>query len=587
MTLLSSPTWQALDSPVIRADCIEAMRCVPDCSVDAIVTDPPYGLEFMGAEWDAPWRGDGIVDADQWNQGQSNAFSRSRVRHGRAASYGTEGGATGRAFQKWSEHWATECLRILKPGGHLLAFGGTRTYHRLACAVEDAGFEIRDSLLWLFGSGFPKSHDVSKAIDKAAGVEREVIGSRDSAVGRSMRTAEAGSSFADDAYAWGREIDVTTPATPEAAQWQGWGTALKPAHEPIVVARKPLEGTVAANVLAHGTGALNIDGCRLGTDAQHKAKCESAAGNPSNVTGDVYGEYASPRGNSWTPAGRWPANVALSHLEECEPVGIREVKPANGSGKASSKSGGLSGIFGDGSEDDMSGGFGGTETIEAWNCVSGCPVAELDAQTGDRRAGAFPQTHHAFGDIYTAGGERPGKQAADRVDLDSGGASRFLYTAKTSRAERNAGLEGFNAVNDTAHRKTNLETADRPHLRGPTKRQNHHPTVKPINLMRWLVRLVTPPDGLILDPFCGSGTTGCAAALEGFDFIGIEREPEYAEIARARIAFWAKHQGREIEDVLARHSESQKAAKAHAERGQMSITEEPELALAGGLADDR
>ena len=391
---------------LIHSDCLEALRNLPDNSVDSVVTDPPYGLSFMGKKWDYD-----VPSVDIWQ----------------------------------------ECLRVLKPGGHLLSFAGSRTYHRIACAIEDAGFEIRDQIMWVYGSGFPKSLDVGKAIDKMdAAVEQKkrrlrftawvrstgVSSSQiDEATGTNMgghyttaasqpaimtrehleacrpllgeipewveaecdiRSIES-KNFAERevvgktagtslAVAPGQNsprpavvMNLTVPATPEAKQWDGWGTALKPAHEPICVARKPIsEPSIAANVLKWGTGAINIDGCRVGSDT-----------------------------NSYQPhQGRFPANLI-----------------------------------------------------------------------------------HDGSDEATAG---------------LGDAQRFFYCAKASKAERGD--------------------------------SNHHPTVKPIALMRYLVRLVTPPNGTVLDPFLGSGTTAIAAVLEGRDWIGIEREAEYCDIARARIA---------------------------------------------------
>lgn len=284
---------------LIEGDCVEKMRELDEASVDAIVTDPPYGLEFMGKEWDRLWR-----------RANNPADVARDSPHGRSSRTSPEYQA-GIAAQRWHEEWATEALRILKPGGHLLAFGGTRTYHRLACAVEDAGFEIRDCLAWLYGSGFPKSHDVSKAIDKAAGVEREVVGKYQPPNGQDWNLAQADGESDDHApgtftASGTRTLDQTAPATPEAAQWEGWGTALKPAHEPIVVARKPLAGTVAANVLEHGTGGINVDGCRVEHDG----------------TGTCSTKHA---------AGRWPANVILSPeaaRELDEQVGAATATPA-------------------------------------------------------------------------------------------------------------------------------------------------------------------------------------------------------------------------------------------------------------------
>lgn len=339
---------------LLHGDCLERLKDLPDGSVDACVTDPPYGLSFMGKAWDYD-----VPGAEVWR----------------------------------------EVLRVLKPGGHLLAFAGTRTQHRMAVQIEDAGFEIRDLIAWVYGSGFPKSLDVSKAIDKAAGAEREVVGPNpwnhvrnhnpDTWQG-STRTAKGkyGSSGSG-------QSDITAPATPAAQQWAGWGTALKPALEPITVARKPLNSTVAENVTRHGTGAINVDGCRVGNEVL-----------PAMTAGQAkIGTFE--RGVMVTPerTGRWPAN--LIH---------------------------------DGSDE---------------------PCALL------------------------------------------GDAARFFYCAKASKADRGA--------------------------------ENVHPTVKPTELMRYLCRLVTPPGGVVLDPFMGSGSTGKAAVLEGFRFIGIEREAEYLEIARGRI----------------------------------------------------
>jgi site-specific DNA-methyltransferase (adenine-specific) len=292
------------------------------------------------------------------------------------------------------EVWA-ECLRVLKHGGHLLAFAGTRTQHRMAVRIEDAGFEIRDMIAWVYGSGFPKSLDVSKAIDKAAGAEREVVGSK--VTGGIKRARPNNAEGFSNPYTVGQTaVPVTTPATPEAKQWEGWGTALKPALEPITVARKPLIGTVAENVLQHGTGAINVDGCRVGK--------------------------------------RWPAN-----------------------------------FIHDGSE-----------------------------------------------------------EATDLL----GDSARFFYCAKASKADRDKGCEGLEERKAGAM--SGIETREGKPTNHPM-RTNFHPTVKPTDLMRYLCRLVTPPNGIVLDPFMGSGSTGKAAMLEGFAFVGIEREAEYVEIAKARI----------------------------------------------------
>jgi DNA modification methylase len=399
-------------------DCLDVLRTLPYASIDAVVTDPPYELAFMGKGWDA----------------------------------------SGIAFNVtvWQE-----CLRVLKPGGYLLAFGGTRTYHRMTVAIEDAGFEVRDCLMWVYGSGFPKSLNVSIAIDKAAGA----MGHR----GKGITVA---------GYTEGRDLAVAHAmpkhegVTDAARQWSGWGTALKPAWEPIVVARKPLAGTVAANVLEHGTGALNIDGCRVafqsdadkaGAKPQGRAtsKDKHIGAEPDAGNNEVRVDFV-PKNNA---LGRWPANIILSHAPDCGEV-----------------------------------------------CAPGCPCAAMDAQS-DGAARFFNQLPI---------------EAADFVP--------FAYVAKASRSEREAGCGEIPA-------RSGAEVVDRAEGsagagRSADKVRNHHPTVKPVAVMRHLVRLVTRPGGTVLDPFMGSGTTGIAAIKENARFVGIEREPEYFAIAEARIKDW-------------------------------------------------
>ena len=556
-----------------HGDCVDLMRAMPECSVDSIVTDPPYGLEFMGKDWDAPWKGSGTVESVHEGQDKSHPFrdGSSRVR------YGTKDMP---AFQAWFETVAAEALRVLKPGGHLLAFGGTRTYHRMACAIEDAGFEIRDSIHWVYGSGFPKSLNVGKAIDKTNGegdrawkftgwmrttgltarqldevtgtnmgghyltaksqpaiptaelwalirplcgevpewvdelvarveAEREVVGT-------SKGVTRPG--FAGDTYGPNGgiavEVPVTAPATDEARRWEGWGTALKPAHEPVVVARKPLSGTVASNVLAWGTGGLNIDGCRVGTD-------DNLGGG---TFGGVFGN-GKPAPDAGSPLGRWPANIVLD----------------------------------------------------------GAAAAALDQQSGNIPTQKTRTNPHRVGTAeglfggFSANGTRQIVGAGEK-----GGASRFftqadfgpedwpfVYQAKPSRRERNAGLDGLpeqrrstdygamktrvcNVCGSRSKRNGRWPDCDDDDWRWDEQQDdghkggnaiNHHPTVKPVALMRHLVRLVTPPGGVVLDPFAGSGTTLVAAVLEGMNAVGCEMTDEYLPIIEGRVA-WAEEQAR-------------------------------------------
>lgn len=401
-----------------HGDCLEVVAGMESESVDAIVTDPPYGLGFMGKEWDALPPG---------------------------------------------LPWAEQCLRVLKPGGHLVAFGGSRTIHRLVCAVEDAGFEIRDMLSWCFGSGFPKSHNLS-------------------------------------------------------GEWEGFGTALKPAWEGITLARKPFKGTVAGNVLEHGTGALNIDGCRVGTEGGTRK-----GSFPNQPSVSAYGDGLNGACEI-TPLdkGRWPANLIL---------------------------------------DEIAG-------------------AVLDGQSGQLTSG------DVAGSVRTTdggNGRTHGKMKGvlGRSFADTGGASRFFYTAKAGRGERNAGLTA-DQPNKGFRTRRCVECGTNVPAPGscgcdagvewvePKPVGNGHPTVKPIDVMRWLVRLVTPPGGTVLDPFTGSGTTGIAAGLEGFGFIGIEREAEYLAIAEARIAWWGDKHG-DTADILVANGLAEKAKAEHVERGQLDL----------------
>lgn len=385
-----------------HGDCLEILKTLPDNHLDAIVTDPPYGLSFMGKRWDYD-----VPPVEVW----------------------------------------AECLRVLKPGGHLLAFAGTRTQHRMAVRIEDAGFEIRDMIAWVYGSGFPKSMDVSKAIDKAAGAEGEYGERKPNVHSRGDHVLHEGwkRPWQDNPEAVDKSGREYLPATDAARQWQGWGTALKPALEPITVARKPLIGTVAENVLTHGTGAINVGGCRVGDEVRYNAPAgNKAGGNSLNMS--AVGMPQDAEGN--TVAGRFPANLIHDGSDEV----LAHFPDSAGSGGS-------------------------------------VPNVKITGY-GDKNVGT--------GQSEYFGGERT------KVDAGTGSAARFFYCAKAAKKDRGA--------------------------------DNNHPTVKPTELMRYLCRLVTPPGGTVLDPFMGSGSTGKAAMLEGFRFIGCEMSPEYLSIANTRIA---------------------------------------------------
>lgn len=491
-------------------DCLDVLKTFDDNSIDSIVTDPPYGLSFMGKKWD----------------------------------YAVPSVAI----------WA-ECLRVLKPGGHLLAFAGTRTQHRMAVNIEDAGFEIRDMMGWVYGSGFPKSHDVSKSIDKCNGetgrlfkftewmrttgltarqvdkitgtnmgghyltaasqpaiptpalwallrphcgdvpewvdqlvqrieAEREVVG----------ETKKGAQTESTGRYgAWGDGITPTAHATPEAQRWDGWGSALKPAIEPITVARKPFNGTLAANVLRWGTGGINVDACRVGTD-------EITTNGKGKQDGNTPIVPQSPDFVGETHQGRWPANLIHDGSDE-----VRALFPETNGVVGARREGGDKSIF------------------------SGGGHAQQEKQ---RIVGGTKDSGSAARFFYAAPPD------SDELPIDS--ADPIFYCAKASKRDRDEGCEDLE-LKRTA--KLGGSDNDRPDLDPvsewfrTTPSRNHHPTVKPTSLMRYLCRLVTPPNGVILDPFCGSGSTGKGAIQEGFRFIGIDLGEEYLDIARRRIAF--------------------------------------------------
>ena len=383
---------------LLQGDCLQTMKTLPDNSVDAIVSDPPYGISFMAKKWDYD-----VPSVEVWK----------------------------------------EAMRVLKHGGHALIACGTRTQHRMVVNIEDAGFEIRDVVSWIYGSGFPKSLNISKAIDKAAGAEREVVGVREDFAKRANTkpsSREKMGKFADDKHVMG---EITTPATEEAKQWDGWGTALKPSSEFFTLCRKPLsEKTIAANVLKWGTGGINIDGCRVHAEDAEEGRKRHGGGIAGNGS-----SFELPDSKGEQPAGRFPAN--LIH---------------------------------DGSPE----------------------VLEL-----------FPES-------------KPNESAA-----------RFFYCAKASKKDRDEGLEAFEEKKiDTMDHEFGENGrrlgGDGTPIKTPI-RKNNHPTVKPTALMQYLCRLITPAGGTVLDPYMGSGSTGKAAIKEGFGFVGCELDPEYFEIAKARI----------------------------------------------------
>jgi len=414
-------------------NCLDVLKELENNSIDSIVTDPPYGLSFMGKKWDYD-----VPSQDIWE----------------------------------------ECLRVLKPGGHLLSFGGSRTYHRMAVRIEDAGFEIRDQIMWIYGSGFPKSHNIGKSVDKIEGNYREVVGE-----------TKAGKTAMGQNSGWNAHQNITEiEITKGNSAWEGWGTALKPAHEPIVMARKPLsEKTIVDNVLEWGTGGINVDGSRIGIDIKKETPIgdmyylinNKEYPNQETSSSKIMGSKTK-RVDLTFKAGRFPANVIFDE-----------------------KAGKLL--------DEQSG---------------------VSKSTGGR---AYQNTN----DMYSGGWSK--KDEGLRQDpgfQDIGGASRFFYCPKASKKDRNEGLDEFQEktrsdMNKMMGKTGNFKTGSGNDRK--TEFKNYHPTVKPTDLMAYLIKLVTPKGGRTLDPFMGSGSTGKAALRGGFKFVGIEREAEYLEIAKARI----------------------------------------------------
>lgn len=432
-----SPYWSSGEGDVVLylGDCLDVLPGLASNSIDAIVTDPPAAVGFMGKSWDSD-------------------------RGGRAQ------------WVAWLAERMEAAARVLKPGGHLLVWSLPRTSHWTALALEDAGLEIRDCIVHLFGSGYPKSHDVSKAIDKAAGA-----------------------------------------ATEEAARWEGFGTALKPGQEMWWLARKPLaKGSIAANVLEYGTGALNIAACKVGSEARtNGAGGSSSLQRVSRVEAGYRPAVTTSEGQPAEVSGRWPANVVFTHSASCEMTGTRRVKGITGGTGHHGNS-----VYGKLSYDEGVpvkdyADADGMETVEAWSCAGDCPVAELDRQSGVLTSGANPERRNPD-KLRDAYGEFAGQpECIPHRGADAGGASRFFpvfrYQAKAPASER-------------------------PRLPDGTA----HPTVKPASLMSWLCRLITPPGGVILDQFCGSGATGEAAIVGRFRCILIDQDPKSAELTKVRLS---------------------------------------------------
>ena len=488
-----------------QGDNLELLKKLPDNSIDALITDPPYGLSFMNKKWDYD-----VPSVELWK----------------------------------------EVYRVLKPGGHVLSFGGTRTYHRMVVNIEDAGFEIRDQIMWLYGSGFPKSHNIGKAIAKINGEDVKigkafvVSGNLDNNIQKNLLNGK------EKEGDWKHK-----PITNEAIEYEGWGTALKPAVEPICLARKPLgEKSVAENVLKWKTGGINIDGCRVGY--QNELDKENAKPGSLNATGKN-SMFGLKSGNEQNNEGRFPANIILECL--CDDVikGEKgEVKKSNGRIRENHEYNSVGNM----------GSYNGEGTIDNYNDKGDfhtnpdCPCRLMDDQSGYLKGDSPNRKPRKGGHrkeyVGTENNEVRNEVIVDKV-FDSGGASRFFYQAKVSKKERNLGLDDFDETTSdqkghgldrvcmnegcgVSMLKPELCKCEEPDWRVKPKK-NNHPTVKPINLMAYLCRLITPKGGTILDPYMGSGSTGIAALLEGFNFIGMELDPEYVKIAEARISNYEKY----------------------------------------------
>lgn len=566
---------------ILCGDCIEKMQEFDDNSIDALVSDPPYGLAFMNKEWDD---------------------------------------FKPHAFQEFSFQWGEQALRVLKPGAWLLAFSGTRTYHRMVCGLEDAGFTIKDQLAWMYGSGFPKSLDISKAIDKTPHIKyvtefkkwlndqikhsnknqnqiNEECGFTATSYGRydandgwavnipskeKWKMMKKIIGFSNE-YDWIIENNIEergfldeptggmhkgngdslrfekegkqlkdNPIDHFAKKWQGWQAALKPAFEPVILAQKPREGTYAENVLKWGVGGLYIDGCRIqygnetdsrvGTDAEWNGKREASEHTVSLPAVEGMKMYKSK--------GRHPANVLLTHHPDCKLAGFKEV----GTGKQKHNQeitrkglGNHGAIF-----RENNSGFNvnkcqglanyGVQTIPAYECHPDCPVRLLDEQSGESESIIRRPTGKKYDGVNTSFSIP--QDITIRGHNDKGGASRFFYSGKAYKGERNAGLENLEHVENAemVNRKEGSPGIENPRAgagRGKGAR-NDIATLKPINLMRYLVRLICPKGGTVLDPFAGSGTTGIACIIEGMKYVLIEKRERFANlIIPKRLEYWS------------------------------------------------
>jgi len=673
---------------LLKGDCIKVMKAMKPNSVDAIVTDPPYGLEFMGKEWDKLWdkREFGIDEYSKKSFTCSDGSTRKTNPVSRKLN--NPNYKAGIEAQLWHSQWLIEAYRVLKPGGSMLVMGGTRTSHRLACAIEDSGFIIKDTLMWLYGSGFPKAQDLGKMIDKRAKAERKIIGkykppqdcpknkwTDKNALYNKKTNHEIGFGGSNP-----ENLSITAPSTDLAKHWDGFKVGgIKPAYEAIIWAVKPPEGSYVDNVLEWGVGAVNVDECRIGveSDDNNKRKATGEMGGsdscfgvgnkhrpetltkgrfPANIIlshhpecrqvgmkrirgawsnkgiiksksmfnanlgqnkpvykdkyydskgyetveswdchpdcavrlldeqsgelksgarkgGDDFklGRYKDQKGH-WgikkggtcesnsggasrffkhcnygqeerkiqKPLGRFPANIILSHHPECVQVGMKRVKGANWKDSDKGNS-----IYGTKIKTDAPHYIDpkGYETVESWDCHPDCAVRLLDEQSGTLKSGQLLPHHKRFAGNKNCYGKATDVSCTYPQGGDSGGASRFFYCAKASRGERNAGLEELAEKNACHYNQSGRRYGggNRKNWKDPYKKpqfQNNHPTVKPIKLFEWLIKLVTREGQTVLDPFIGSGTTIIAAHNTGRKCMGIEKEEEYIEIAKRRATHW-------------------------------------------------